>query len=190
MAKPNRHTPQGLRVIAGLYRRRRLLSLPGEATRPMLDRMRETLFNVLQGQIEGCVFADLYAGTGAVGIEALSRGAQRALFVESNPAAVEIIRKNLSSVGAREEARIVFSPVAAAAPDLEADIVFLGPPYSALEEYESTLGILGKNPPRLVVAQHARTHVLSERYGSLERYRTILMGRSALSFFRAQEEPE
>ena len=153
----------------------------------MLDRMRETLFNVLQGQIEGKAFADLYAGTGAVGIEALSRGARRVIFVESNPAAIEVIRANLNSLGAQDDARIVYSPVAGAVRSLEADVVFLGPPYRAVDEYESTLTVLGQVGPPLVIAQHDRAHPLSDRYGRLEQFRTIEMGRNALSFFRPTE---
>jgi 16S rRNA (guanine(966)-N(2))-methyltransferase RsmD len=179
----------GLRVIAGRYKRRRLQSLPGEATRPMLDRMRETLFNVLQGQIEGRVFADLYAGTGAVGIEALSRGASRAIFVENSTAAVEMIRANLRTVGAQEEARILFSPVAKVLKGLQADVVFLGPPYHAADEYLATLTALGESGPPLVIAQHDRAHPLADEYGRLERFRTMEMGRNALSFFRTRQEP-
>jgi 16S rRNA (guanine(966)-N(2))-methyltransferase RsmD len=185
--KPTAPGSTGLRIIAGRYKRRRLQSLPGDATRPMLDRMRETLFNVLQNQIEGKVFADLYAGTGAVGIEALSRGASRAIFVESNPAAVDMIRANLHSVGAQDEARILFSPVAKILPGLQGDIVFLGPPYQAAGEYENTLAALGESGPPLVIAQHDRARPLAERYGRLERYRTIQIGRNALSFYRPRD---
>jgi 16S rRNA (guanine966-N2)-methyltransferase len=188
-AKQTTRSSTGLRVIAGRYKRRRLQSLPGEATRPMLGRMRETLFNVLQDLVEGKVFVDLYAGTGAVGIEALSRGAARAIFVESSAAAVELVRANLRTLGAQDDARILFSPVNKVVRGLQADIVFLGPPYQATEEYEATLGALGESSPSLVIAQHGRTHRLAERYGRLERYRTIEMGRSALTFFRTQEEP-
>jgi 16S rRNA (guanine966-N2)-methyltransferase len=176
--------PPTLRVIAGRWRRRRLSSLPGVETRPMLDRMRETLFNVLRPELEGCTFADLYAGTGAVGIEALSRGAARAIFVEQSPAAVDVIRENLRAVGAGTEARVVRSTVAAALPGLDADVVFLGPPYAAADEYARTLAALGAAPPPLVVAQHARADRLAERYGGLQRRRTIEMGSNALSFYR------
>jgi 16S rRNA (guanine(966)-N(2))-methyltransferase RsmD len=180
---------RGLRVIGGRFKRRRLESLPGEATRPMLDRMRETLFNVLQGQIEGRTFADLYAGTGAVGIEAISRGAALAIFVESNGAAVELIRANLRTVGALESARIHLSQVDVALQNLEADIVFLGPPYQAAKEYERTLTTLGESGAPLVIAQHDRANPLAERYGRLARYRSIEMGRNVLAFFRPEQEP-
>ena len=88
-----------MRVIGGEFRSRALKSLPGLDVRPTPDRLREALFNVLAPRIEGVVFADLYAGTGAVGIEALSRGAAKAIFVEQKHAAVRAIRENLRSLG-------------------------------------------------------------------------------------------
>src|ERR1041384_5857800 len=88
-----------MRVIAGEFRSRRLKSIPGLATRPTPDRLRETLFDILAPRIEGTVFLDAYAGTGAVGIEALSRGAARVLFIESSRAAAAVIRDNLASLG-------------------------------------------------------------------------------------------
>ena len=88
-----------MRVIAGEFRTRRLKSIPGDATRPTPGRLRETLFDILAPRIEGAIFLDAYAGTGAVGIEALSRGAGEAVFIENHPAAVELIRKNLRSLG-------------------------------------------------------------------------------------------
>ena len=95
-----------MRVIGGEFRSCRLVSVPDAATRPTPDRLRETLFNILAPRIEGAVFADLYAGTGAVGIEALSRGASRAIFVERGHAALEAIRENLRSLGATARGEI------------------------------------------------------------------------------------
>jgi 16S rRNA (guanine(966)-N(2))-methyltransferase RsmD len=150
----------------------------------MLDRMRETLFNVLQQQVPGAVFADLYAGTGSVGIEALSRGASKVIFVESSPAATKIIRRNLESLGSPDNAHIWAMRVANAIPSLNAAIVFLGPPYAADDEFQSTLDALGKNPPSIVIAQRDRKKPLAERYGELERYREMPMGASCFSFYR------
>ncbi len=95
-----------MRVIGGEYRSRRLKTLPGLNTRPTPDRMRETLFNVLAPVIVDSVFLDAYAGTGAVGIEALSRGARRCVFIEKNRAAVDVIRENLESLGAANRAEV------------------------------------------------------------------------------------
>ena len=98
-----------MRVIAGEFRSRRLKSLPGLDTRPTPDRLRETLFNVLASLIPKCVFMDVYAGTGAVGIEALSRGARRAIFIEKNRAAVEVIHENLAALGLEGRAEVFTS---------------------------------------------------------------------------------
>ena len=127
-----------MRVIGGEFRSRVLKSVPGLDVRPTPDRLREALFNVLAPRIEGAVFADLYAGTGAVGIEALSRGAARAIFVEQNRAAVEVIRENLAIAGNRRPRGSAAGP---ARPRRcwsahQADIVFLDPPYALESEYE------------------------------------------------------
>lgn len=88
-----------MRVIAGKFKSRGLRTLRGMALRPTSDRLRETLFNVLGAAVEGSTFADLFAGTGAIGIEALSRGARRVIFVENHAAAVKLIGENLKSLG-------------------------------------------------------------------------------------------
>ncbi len=95
-----------MRVIGGEFRSRVLKSLPGLDVRPTPDRLREALFSILAPRIEGIVFADLYAGTGAVGIEALSRGAARAVFVEKNRAAIQVIRANLKSLNLEDRAQV------------------------------------------------------------------------------------
>ncbi|MBI1356870.1 MAG: 16S rRNA (guanine(966)-N(2))-methyltransferase RsmD [Acidobacteria bacterium] len=177
-----------MRVIAGLYRRRLLESLPGDQTRPMLDSMRETLFNILQTQIEGAVFADLYAGTGAVGIEALSRGARQAIFVEANPKALKVIERNLDKLGARAQARPMLGRSHEKVPHIEADIWFLGPPYAAHEEYEKTLAALGEKDVKLVITQHDKRYDPPLKPGKLERYRVVKMGSNALSFYRPAEQ--
>src|SRR5271170_1032714 len=103
-----------MRVIAGKYRSRTLRSLKGQALRPTSDRLRETLFNILGPTMEGATFMDLYAGTGAVGMEALSRGARRAIFVEHHAPAVALIRRNLESLGIGAESEILGMSVALA----------------------------------------------------------------------------
>src|SRR5271154_2945949 len=96
-----------MRIIAGKYRSRTLRSLKGQALRPTSDRLRETLFNILGPTVEGATFVDLFAGTGAVGIEALSRGARAAVFVEQHAPAAILIRRNLDSLGIKSGAEIV-----------------------------------------------------------------------------------
>lgn len=172
-----------MRVIGGEFRSRVLKSLPGSDIRPTPDRLRETLFDILAPRIEGTVFADLYAGTGAVGIEALSRGAVRAIFVEQSRGAFQVIRENLRSLGIEARAQVRHGRATAVLPQIEADIVFIDPPYRLEQEYERSLSILGEKPPQLVIVQHAVRFALAESYGSLKRSRLLKQGDNALSFY-------
>jgi 16S rRNA (guanine(966)-N(2))-methyltransferase RsmD len=176
-----------MRVIGGEFRRRVLKSLAGLDVRPTPDRLREALFNILAPRLSGdrhdLVFADLYAGTGAVGIEALSRGAARALFVEQKHAAVRVIHENLKALGIEARAKVHEGRVTAILPRLEADIVFLDPPYPLEKEYAATLVLLGEKPPELVIAQHPPRVKLEESYGGLRRTRVLKQGDNELSFY-------
>src|SRR5262245_11534318 len=100
-----------MRIIAGDLRSRRLKSVPGLDTRPTPDRLRESLFNILAPRIEGAIFLDAYAGTGAVGMEALSRGAARAIFIERSRKAVDVLRENLASLGVAQRADLIHGRV-------------------------------------------------------------------------------
>jgi 16S rRNA (guanine966-N2)-methyltransferase len=180
-----------MRIIAGSLRSRRLAAPPGLATRPTSDRLRETLFNVLAPRIEGASFLDLYSGSGAVGIEALSRGAARVVFVERAEAALAALRENLAKLGLREGVRIHAGSVSAflrrGRP--ESSPKFDLPPYDAAPEYESVLSLLGGAassllaPEALVIAEHRRKHPLDVRYGDLNRTRLLQQGDAALSFY-------
>ena len=186
-----------MRVIAGQYRRRLLRSLPGTEIRPTADRLRETLFNVLCAgnpeALAGSVWVDLYAGTGAVGIEALSRGAKMVYFVESSKAATELIAANLKSLGIENGFRIVTADVVKALAQLAtssvlADFVFLDPPYRMQDEYARTLGALGGSKllgaSTVVIAEHEKKFDPGAAFGELSRYRTLAQGDGALSFYR------
>jgi 16S rRNA (guanine(966)-N(2))-methyltransferase RsmD len=172
-----------MRVIGGEFRSRILKNLPGLDVRPTPDRLREALFNILTPRIEGTIFADVYAGTGAVGIEALSRGALRALFIEQSRAAVNVIRENLRTLGLERRAQVRHGRAAAILAQLEADIVFLDPPYRLEPEYDRSLLILGENPPPLVIVQHAARFKLADSYGAMRRVRELKQGDNAISFF-------
>jgi 16S rRNA (guanine966-N2)-methyltransferase len=172
-----------MRVIAGEFRSRRLKSIPGDATRPTPDRLRETLFNILAPRIEGATFLDAYAGTGAVGIEALSRGARHAWFLEKNRAALEAIRDNLASLQLERRASVVAGPVLLTLERYAADIVFLDPPYPLEREYAATLEVLAQHPPPLIIVQHASRFALPEAPGGLTRTRLVKHGDNALSFY-------
>jgi 16S rRNA (guanine966-N2)-methyltransferase len=172
-----------MRVIAGEYRSRRLKSIPGIETRPTPDRLRETLFNILALRIEGATFLDAYAGTGAVGIEALSRGARHAFFLERSRPAVETIRENLASLQAAARATVVPGMVLLKLPRYPADIVFLDPPYDEEREYPAALQLLAEAPPQLTVVQHSVRFELAEAYGKLRRSRVVKQGDNALGFY-------
>jgi len=184
-----------MRVIAGEYRSRVLHAPPGLTTRPTSDRLRETLFNVLAPRIAGAVFLDLYAGSGAVGIEALSRGARETIFVEQAEPSLRAIRGNLASLGIRGgyalEPRAVGTALGRLAEQgRSAGIVFLDPPYAQADEYADALGLLGGScqsllaPDAVVIAEHEKRRDLDERYGVLTRYRVLRQGDAALSFYR------
>ena len=172
-----------MRVIAGEFRSRRLRSIPGDATRPTPDRLRETLFDILAPRIEGATFLDAYAGTGAVGIEALSRGARHATFLEKDRFAIETIRENLAVLGLERRATVIKGAALLALARLHADIVFLDPPYTLEREYPAALEVLAQAGPSLAVIQHSVRFELAEAFGGLRRSRVVRQGDNALSFF-------
>jgi 16S rRNA (guanine(966)-N(2))-methyltransferase RsmD len=186
-----------MRVIAGTYRSRILKSLKGLALRPTSDRLRETLFNVLGPGIAGARFLDLFAGTGAIGIEALSRGASEVVFVENHAPAAALIRRNLESLGIRSDATVFAVEAVRGLEKLATKkkagaaafhCVFLDPPYAAAEDYSRVLKFLGSSEivafGGLVVAEHSRKFDLPEDFGSLLRFRVLRQGDAALSFYR------
>jgi 16S rRNA (guanine(966)-N(2))-methyltransferase RsmD len=172
-----------MRVIGGEFRSRRLKSIPGAATRPTPDRLRETLFDILTPRIEGARFVDAYAGTGAVGIEALSRGAAHVWFLERNRAALNAIRENLATLDVEAKATVLTGPVLLTLPRVAADIAFLDPPYDQEREYAAALEVLGEIRPALTIVQHSIRLVLPERPEPLERSRVLRQGDNALSFY-------
>ena len=125
--------PSGLRIIAGEWRGRRLVAPEGDATRPTADRTREALFSMLVsrlGSFEGLFVADLFAGSGALGLEALSRGAARALFVEQDPGAIRALRANIASLGAQQRCDVrAGSVLSLARSERQPDLILMDPPY-------------------------------------------------------------
>lgn len=184
-----------MRVIAGQFKSRRLKTLKGQRTRPTSDRLRETLFNVLGPGVTGGVFADCYAGSGAVGIEALSRGAEWVYFLEDSRPAARVIEQNLSHLGIESGFEILTRDTVAGLRLLRErharlDLVFLDPPYQAAQEYERCLTLLGRgellSPDALVIAEHHPKQALAESYGVLTRTRQLRQGDALLSFYRAR----
>ena len=188
-----------MRVIAGKYRSRILKTLKGFALRPTSDRLRETLFNVLGPRVAGSRFLDVFAGTGAVGIEAISRGAISAVFIENHAPAAVLIRRNLESLGITSEAQVLPFDALRGLEKLAAghkptdppfDFVYVDPPYAEKKEYQRVLGFLGSAPllgtDSLVIAEHRRTFELPHRIGRLLQTRILRQGDAALSFFEYQ----
>ncbi|MGA2438574.1 MAG: 16S rRNA (guanine(966)-N(2))-methyltransferase RsmD [Acidobacteriaceae bacterium] len=199
-----------MRIIAGTYRSRRLIAPRGTGTRPTSDRLRETLFDILAPRVAGCRFADLYAGTGAVGIEAISRGAEHAWFAERAETALAAIRANLKALqivqsfiveerGTGALLERLMKAAEKAGPEFARsgeliDLVYLDPPWEAEAEYAKTMQLLGSArgrsilaPGALVVAEHSSKAQLAERYGDLVQTRTFKQGDAALSFYAVTE---
>jgi 16S rRNA (guanine(966)-N(2))-methyltransferase RsmD len=187
-----------MRVIAGKFRSRTLKSLEGLETRPTYDRLKETLFDVLAsaGMVSECIWADLFAGTGAVGIEALSRGATSAYFAESSGKAARVLRQNLASLGL--EADGVAERDAAEAlrqwdkAGVQFDVCFLDPPYHLHGAYGENLRTIARGTVLceggIVVAEHEKRFDPGDGEGNLKRYRCLKQGESALSFYRRSTE--
>jgi len=186
-----------MRIIAGQFRSRQLRSLRGMDTRPTSDRLRETLFDVLAAMrpeaIADSVWLDLYAGTGAVGIEALSRGARTVYFVESSAPAARIVRENLKSLGITEGFEVHEREVPRSLRLLDSaavacDFCFLDPPWRMHRAYEETLGFLSQSrllsASSVVIAEHEKRFDPGERFGGLNRTRKLEQGDAALSFYR------
>jgi len=192
--------PEAGRVIAGTARGIRLLA-PGPGTRPLADRVKQTLFAILEPELPGAVVLDLFAGSGAAGIEALSRGAQSAVFVEKDAGAARVIAENLRRTRlAGPRAAVVRGDVlrwlardSASRPSF--DIVLVDPPYSEGDLLNATLERLGGTGPGLlaadarVVAKHFWRGRPAARIGLLASERERRFGETALTFYRRIEGP-
>ena len=172
-----------MRVIGGELRSRRIAGVPGAATRPTSDRLRETLFDILASRIPGATFLDAYAGSGAVGIEALSRGASHAWFLERSRAALEVLRRNLAALDLEKRSSVIAGPALLSIARFPAGIVFLDPPYTEDRELPAALELLGAVPPQLVIAQHSIRMSLPGAFGALRRARVVKQGDNGLTFY-------
>ena len=181
-----------MRIIGGRFRRRQLAGPQGRAVRPTSDRLRETLFNVLGPGIEGARVLDAFAGTGALGLEALSRGAADAVFVEHDRGALESIAENIRRCDEPTGCRVIRGrfPGAIGATE-QFDVILLDPPYDIASLDEVVAGAETMLVPAgLVVLEHSRRRASPDAVGSLERVRLLTTGDSALSFYRrAAHEP-
>ena len=187
-----------MRIIAGKYRGRRLKCPTSDRTRPTSDRLRETLFNILALRIDGARFLDLCAGTGAVGIEALSRGAEHATFVDQSRQMCGVIEANLNALMIEESD---FDIVTVEAFEFlrryskkehpAFDVIYFDPPY-AVDPY-SVVNLISDTGGQLLtkdgllIVEHHKKKELAEEFGRLRRYRTLKQGDSVLSFYRIGE---
>jgi 16S rRNA (guanine966-N2)-methyltransferase len=182
-----------MRVIAGKFRSQPLASPKGRDTRPTSDRLRETLFNVIAPHIQNAVFADLYAGTGAVGIEAISRGARQVYFAENAKVPLETLRHNLDRLQIHDQA--IVEPKGThpllrrvLQQGILLDLIFLDPPYRDQLAYETVLTFLAEHSilqdDAIVVVEHSRRYCLPKLNLQLQPYRRIEQGEAALTFFR------
>jgi 16S rRNA (guanine966-N2)-methyltransferase len=187
-----------MRIISGKYRGRKLKSPPSLKTRPTSDRLRETLFNILAPRIEGARFLDLCAGSGAVGLEALSRGAAHVTFVDRSRKMYALIETNLELLNVGDGETEVLSKEAldffnrSVKREAEPyDAIFFDPPYTT--DYEEVLEYIGEHAAGLlakdgvVVVEHHKKKDLPNEFGELQRYRVLKQGDSALSFYRAMK---
>ncbi|MEW6211484.1 MAG: 16S rRNA (guanine(966)-N(2))-methyltransferase RsmD [Acidobacteriota bacterium] len=186
-----------LRVIAGKYKGRRLRAPSGLDVRPTSDQLRETLFNIISSRIEGSLFLDICAGSGAVGIEALSRGAESATFIEVGRRACFALEENLRSLGISDQAEIINRDAAAALKKLAStnrqfDLVFFDPPYAS-PLYSKVMAMLASldliAPDGIAVVEH-RAKSAIEDCGELIAYRQVKQGESALTFFRRSDQSQ
>ena len=180
-----------MRVISGKLRGKRLFSPKGLNLRPTSDRVKEAIFNILQDQFQGQNVLDLFAGTGALGIECLSRGARRAVFVEESPRSLSALRRNIEECRLKEQAEVLGRKVLPALKILEArgeafGIIFLDPPYDK-GEARRVLEALSRSsiltPGTLVVAEHSLTEEI-DPIPFLQRIDLRKYGRTRISFFR------
>src|SRR3954447_23137106 len=128
-----------MRIIAGRFRSRLLKTVPGLAVRPTPDRLREAMFNVLAGRVQGSTFLDAFAGSGAVGLEALSRGAKHVILIEKSTAALGVIRENVAALDVAAEVTVLRGSAARLLAGITANIAFVDPPYEQVNQYSTAL---------------------------------------------------
>jgi len=179
-----------IRVISGIYKGKRLKKVASSLVRPMPDKLKEALFNIIQEEARGRVFLDGFAGTGSVGIEALSRGAESVVFIDDYFPAIKVIKTNLAKCGAEDKARVIhkefnLAVIQLAKEKLKFDLIFLDPPYKLLEE-RNPLKVIKKREilkpgGKIILRRYFKTK-FEAKYFELKREVTI--GDDRLDFFK------
>lgn len=180
-----------MRIIGGQWRGRRLYAPEGMETRPTSDKAREALFNIIRNDVLDAQVLDLFAGSGALALEALSRGAKAAILTESSRKAAQAARRNIELCGAQETARLILSEWQAALPQLAGQrfsLVFLDPPWRMTDAYNDamnrllTLDLLSEDA--LIIMEHSREAALPAVPDAFERCDVRRYGEACLSFVR------
>lgn len=183
-----------MRIISGLSKGRVLETIKGMNTRPTSDRVKESLFSIIQDRIKDSIILDLFAGTGNLGFEALSRGASKAVFIDQNIKAIDAIKRNSRNLGYEEVSEIYRNDAMRALTELSKrdivfNIIFIDPPYC--KDYEETLLSLIDDKSILhnegiIIIEHDAKTILSHRVANLECYDRRKYGGTGLSFFRKE----
>jgi len=178
-----------IRVIGGIYKGKRLKKVPSSRVRPMPHKLRETMFNIIQDDVKSSLFLDGFAGTGSVGIEALSRGAEKVVFVDEFFPAVKVIKSNLAKIEVDEKARVMHKEfnravIQLAKEGMQFDVIFLDPPYRLLDE-RNPLKVIKKREilkpgGRIILRRHYKTQ-FDAKYFKLQRQAKI--GDDTLAFY-------
>lgn len=195
---PARQARNAMRIIGGTLKGRRLATVRGDAIRPTSDRLRETLFNIIASRVPGSSLLDLCAGTGAIGIEALSRGAAEVTFVDVSKRAIALIRSNLELCRIESEVRLLNRKATTAISSFASagrqfDLVYLDLPYESAIHDSVLIALAGENilaPAAIVIIEHQRRKTLKPRYLSLQRFRQVRQGDSLLSFYTLDQAVE
>lgn len=178
-----------IRVISGIYKGKRLKRVPSIDVRPIPNKLKESLFNIIQAEINGCNFLDGFAGTGSVGIEALSRGAHSSFFIDEYYQAVKTIKENLAKCQAENSSRIMHKEfnravIQLANEEIQFDLIFLDPPYRLLDERDPLKVIFKrdilKEEGKIILRHHSKTKFASKYFDVLRRVR---LGDDVLVFF-------
>jgi 16S rRNA (guanine966-N2)-methyltransferase len=181
-----------MRIIAGQFRSRRLKGTPPPGIRPTSDKLRETLFNILGPSVQGATFLDGCAGMGAIGIEAISRGAAEVYFVDQSRKATRIIRENLEALEIKDGFKLLEMDLSKALDTLskQFDIAFIDPPYEREDLYMAALERLGTrdllSPEGVLIIEHSKRGTLPESVGRIHQVRSLVQGDAALAFYRAK----
>jgi len=179
-----------MRVTGGIGKGRKLNVPAGERVRPTSDKVKQALFNILGEKVDGALFLDLYAGTGGIGIEALSRGAGRVVFVDDARESLQVIKQNIELTGFGDRAQVVPSKAESFLHKTSEifDLIFLDPPYALdLEPLLTIIGASGRlKPDSIVIAEHFKKKVSVEQAGELTLYRETRYGDTVLAFYKLQ----